>query len=234
MRRGDARAPYLHLRRRVSRGELRGLGRVVALATAFCAIVLVLIVALSELGETQTSFTYHTRDPAAIVGESPFIGALTHVRVLTLWAAAAACVFAGLAIARLAGDGHRALPLLVVGAAVGWLAIDDLFLVHEQVLPRHAGIPESAVLSVYASAAAILAWWLRTTLRTSDWPLLALATAALVPAVAVDVLAADTETSWAVEDALMFPGFVFLAVYVMRLAGARLCETATRADRLQR
>lgn len=212
---------------RSSSRALTGLVGVAALATAIWAAVVVGVLLLSWAGTEP--FVYYSSDAAATFDESPFVGVLTFVRVLILWAAAAASVFAGWAVDRIGEDRRTVAQLLMLGAGLGWLAVDDLFLVHDSVLPRHAGISENVAQLAYVGLAIVLAWWLRTLLRDGEWPLLAVAAALLAPAVLVDVLAAQTETTRAVEDALTLGGFVFLAAFVARLAAAVLTRAALGA-----
>jgi hypothetical protein len=201
-----------------------GLVGVVAVATAIWAVALGGVLLLAWAG--PDSFVYYSSDPAATFEESPFVGVLTYIRVLVLWAAAAASAFAGWSVAGMGGDRRTVAMLVVLAAGLAWLAVDDLLLLHDSVLPRHAGISEDVAQFAYAGAAAAVLWYFRRALRGSDWPLLAIAGAVLVPAVLIDVLAEQTETTRGIEDALTVGGFVFLAAFVVRLAASRIGEAA--------
>jgi hypothetical protein len=206
-----------------------------ALATAVLLAVLwalllaatVVVVAVSE-----HTFRSYSIDPAAWLDASPFVGLLSHVRVLLAWGAASACVVAGAFVARV-GGWRQALPLLAAAAAMAYLALDELFRFHEYFYPR-LGVPERAVLIGYAVAALAFLWWYRDVLRRHEWPLLGLAFGTLGASVLVDFEIADpgvASSRW-FEDCLTFFGIAFLALYVVRLSGRILAE-AYPTDRLE-
>lgn len=86
------------------------------------------------------------RDPAPYLGTPLHVGLLSTIGVL-LWAAAAA-----LALAAAVADGR----LRIVAAVSALCAIDDAFLLHEEVWPQLTGLPEELALLPYAVLGVLL------------------------------------------------------------------------------
>lgn len=159
------------------------------------------------------------RDPAATEGHSVSLGALSHLGVL-LWATSATVLLFAASISR--GDDAQLAALL--GAFTAYLGLDDLFLLHERVLPA-LGIPQEVVLAGYVVAlGGIVARHRRTTLTTDDRILLMLAAVGFAVSLLLDVV---IEVSSAVEDSAKF---VALGAYLAFSLGwaTRLVESRTR------
>jgi len=137
-----------------------------------------------------------------------YFGLYSHLGVLCWFAAGAVCLFAALC-ARLAGSGWRDLALLVAGGVLSVvLALDDLLLLHEFVLPGR-GVPQEAVLAAYALALAGYAWGQRRALLSPAGALLALAYGCFGLSVGLDIVLhalGRSEATW--EDGLKFVGIV--------------------------
>jgi hypothetical protein len=123
------------------------------------AIVLAIPIAFMSVVATQPWIdpAMLLRDPLAVAELVPagcckvYYGAVSSLGVL-LWAAGAAiCLFAACLVLALR-RGFYALAFLVSGGLLtGFLAIDDLFLVHENVLPAF-GVPEPVTYGAYLAA----------------------------------------------------------------------------------
>lgn len=196
--------------------SMPGVVATIALASAFCAVVLGFVVGLVVWGDH--SFEYYGTDPASTFGASQFVGLLSHAGVLLAWGAGFASVVAGAFVARARGWRH-ALPLLVAGAGTAYLAFDDLFRLHEEILPR-LRIEEEAIFGVYVVATLAFLWWYRRFFREHEWPLLALAAVALAASVALDqkIVNPSAALSRWLEDGLKLFGLAFLALYLVRLS----------------
>lgn len=165
---------------------------------------------------TGRGFGHFSRDPASVGrGLQYYTGALSYATVLVCWTGASVAVFAGFARRR-----HRnAVPLLVAGALAGWLALDDLFLLHEAFFPRR-GVPERLVVGSYGVAAVLYVLIFRDFLRRTEWILPLSAAALLVAANAFD--AADRDVAW--EDGAKFLGIVGLAAFLVRVSASLVRE----------
>ena len=90
-----------------------------------------------------------TRDPLA-VGQMPvYIGFLSQIGVFFWAAAIAICLFSSALLAQLAVRRHLKRFLFISALLTSLLALDEVFMLHETVLP-YFGIPEIVVLGSYA------------------------------------------------------------------------------------
>ena len=99
------------------------------------------------------------RDPLAIAEEYPFCchvydGLFSNMGVLLWWTAAVAAGFAALVTARLSKRRHEVLVLSVAAGFSAWLALDDLFMLHEKLFPK-LGLSQPEILALYGVLAAV-------------------------------------------------------------------------------
>lgn len=132
------------------------------------------------------------RDPLAVAEMSDacckvYFGAISHVGVLVWTSAAAICAFAAGVLMVSSGRSDQVVFMIVAALLTGLLALDDLFLIHENVLPA-LGIAQPVTYAGYGLlAAAYLALSWRRILQ-NDYPLLSVALALLATSVAIDWL----------------------------------------------
>jgi hypothetical protein len=200
-------------------------GGAFALVIAVCLLVFLAVgIAIAVTGH---SFGYFSRDPAASLGAHPAVGLLSHVGVLILWGTATTCLISSAYIGQFR-PWRPSDVLFVSGLGTAWLALDDLFEVHEDLLSR-IGVGEATVVSVYAVATVVFLWRYRDVIRAYEWPLLATAGAALAGSLVVDfsgssVLSGDGARL--VEEGLKLLGYTLLAAYFVRLAVLMHAATA--------
>lgn len=96
-------------------------------------------------------------DPAALVGFPFYYGIFTYLAVLLWGAAATVCLFAYVLLR--SSDRDRARYFLTAGLFTTILCVDDLLMLHEDVLPFQLGIDELIVVTVYGGLA--IAWIVR-------------------------------------------------------------------------
>lgn len=77
-----------------------------------------------------------------------YYGAVSNLGVMLWTSASAVCLFAGMLLALHYGVTRSALTLLAGGVLSGVLAVDDLFLLHDDLLPFH-GVDEKITFAVY-------------------------------------------------------------------------------------
>ncbi|MGI9658043.1 MAG: hypothetical protein ACR2OD_03975, partial [Gaiellaceae bacterium] len=153
-------------------GPLADLGRFTLFAYAPTVALLLGLVALART--TGTPIAVLTRD-AAVVGEDvPYAGAISNLGAV-IWCVAAVTSLLAAALLRRYGHARKWwLFLSAAGALSALLLVDDLFLLHDEILPRYAEIPQKAVLLVYIVLTAAFAWhFRRQILATRFAPLLA-------------------------------------------------------------
>ena len=139
-----------------------------------CAAVLALVVALVIGGVRDVPLTDVVEDPAATTGTSPLTGALSNLGVLVGCTGAAVALFSAALLSRTGGDRMVVRFLLLGGLLAAYLTIDDLYLIHDELVVG-TPLPQPAFLGLLVLA---FAWYLvtfRHTVATTEWPLLLLA-----------------------------------------------------------
>lgn len=96
-------------------------------------------------------FDYLVRDPAAIYGGSPFVGAVSHLGILPWNSTATFCLFAFFVLKKV-GRSEDSFFFLISGLITTFLLLDDLFMLHEHIFPKKFGISENVVYAVYFAA----------------------------------------------------------------------------------
>lgn len=197
----------------------------IALATLAIPVALLLVSAL------QNSYTTYEllADAAESQDFDPLVGATSTLGVM-LWSAASAIGLLTYAVLRRTSseDGPR-LRRFVLAAGLGsaFMALDDAFLLHEEVLPQRVfGSAERAVLLVYMAVAAVIAvaFW-RVFLRTlpgvvAGFVLLFGGSLAIDGHVIERILGVDDESDVViyVEDGLKLIGIWLWTIYVALVA----------------
>jgi hypothetical protein len=196
---------------------------VLGLVTAFCVVVYGAVGILMAV--SGHPFGYFSRDAAATLEAHPAVGMLSYTGILVLWTAAVSCLLVALHLSRTRTGSLT--PLLLAGLGTAYLAVDDLFQLHESGFPE-LGVSQDVVLGTYAVLALAYLWRYRDYFRGHEWPLLAIAGAALAASIVVDqfgssVVTGDRERF--VEEGFKLFGYALLATYFVRLA-LRLLDVA--------
>lgn len=188
-----------------------------ALGAGGAGSALLLAVALAAAEATDRSVSFFTRDPLAVLEAPIYTGAVSTVGVMIWWSGGIASLLAAAVLwpeRRAAAQALLAGGLLTVG-----LAFDDLFLVHEEVLPDIFGIPEKVVYLAYAAAgAAFVAVYRRFLAIPPRGYLLALAVGLFGLSVGFDLVAPGRH---ALEDGMKLLGIV---TWTVLFAGASIEE----------
>ncbi len=174
---------------------------------------------------TSTPVSYLVRDPAAVFGSGPHIGALSTIGVALWSAAATVCLFTSWVTK---GEGSRF--FLWSGLFSLLLMLDDALMLHEFVVPYILPLPRLAaelavLLSYFLALAAYLRRFVPYILGTDyvylGAALLAFATSVLIDAAGSTFLS-DIESLVLLEDALKFVGIVLWLCYFLITAAASL------------
>jgi hypothetical protein len=120
-------------------------------------------------------------DPAAEVGLAPYVGVFSYIGILILWSGATVSLLAS-ALARMQRDrSGMGVMLATYGSLLAFLAIDDLFLLHEELglalaerlgRPEDRSLLEAPIFGVYALV--WLVWLARNRVLILKTPLLLL------------------------------------------------------------
>ena len=148
-----------------------------------------------------------TRDPALILGGHPLTGMLSNFGVLLWRATATSCLLSALVLHR-RGDTDSVLFLGAAGLLTGLLMIDDLFMLHDWLLPVYLGIPEPLVYAVYVVLALAYLVCFRRRLRAARTWLLLTAILFFVLSVGSDLVLPDGPGIYLWEDGTKFLGII--------------------------
>lgn len=89
------------------------------------------------------------KDPAQVIGFEPYIGLLSNWGALLWMSAGVICLFSSLAMKNQKAPFRAYRFLLVSGVLSFLLAVDDIFLLHDEVLPRLLDMPEFFFYLIY-------------------------------------------------------------------------------------
>jgi len=184
-------------------------------ALIYCSLIAVVGVAgVYALGTlTGTSLSDLTRDPAAVVKYKVYIGILSNIGILFWTAAAAICFLGAAVIKKIDGQQQLGVFLFYSGCLTLLLGIDDLFLLHEYVIPNTLFIPQKVVVLSYLLAAAAYLIRFHKWILSTDYLLLALAFCFLGLSLFVDQVFPYSDFESYVEDSFKFAGIVFWLAY---------------------
>ncbi len=160
-------------------------------------------------------FAFFSRDPVRLLNGHPLTGIQSHLGVLLWSATAGICFFTYLALkpARVTFASF----LLWSGMVTLWLALDDLFLFHEDLARRFFGIPQKAVYLAYLLFFACYVIRFREVIFRSDFVFAILAAVFLASSVAIDVLEHLWKSPWRIffEDGFKLLGLVSWSGYLI-------------------
>lgn len=174
--------------------------------------LLSVLIVLAVWWQPFVAVEYITRDPAAIANHPIYYGALSNLGVLLWMASATACLVGALVAKTLSARGE------IVGFFSGFaglsamLCMDDLFLIHEEILPNKLGISENVLFVFYAIALLFLLLRFRKILLRTQPILLALSLCLFSMSMSSDLIPAlaslPRDNTFALED-----GSKFVAIF---------------------
>jgi hypothetical protein len=158
---------------------------------------------------------------------SAYYGFVSNLGVILWIVTASTCLLVAVLAQVARAEASTTAFFLVGGLFTFWLGLDDLFLVHENVLPTF-GVPEKATYAGFAAAGAtylLVCWRGILAGRTS---LFLIAGLCLAASMGLDGLVRDEAPFWIfLEDALKFLGIVFWAGFHVVAAIAVSAELVT-------
>jgi len=198
---------------------------------ATCVMLIVLIIGLT----TDIPIAELTQDPTTaqenrirharwqgnvelVKPNQPWVGIVSNLGVLLWGVAGTACVLAAMRERR--KDGITNFCRFLISAAVFSyvLMIDDLFLIHERIIPSKTGIPEEIVFATYASLlGGILVKW-RKNVLASNFVLLFLAGGFFAVSISLGLLPWKIPQPHFFQDGLKFLGIAGWAGYWVTVA----------------
>lgn len=153
-------------------------------------------------------------DLAAIYGAHPFEGMISYIGIMLWCATAAVCIFS---YAILRPRSTRTRFLLAAGLLSLLLFLDDLFQLHEAIIPWYLKIPETYI---YAAYGALFSGWLfyfRKQIFNTEFGYLILAFLLLGCSVLGDLLLPQEGQAYLIGDGLKLLGIVTWFFYFIRV-----------------
>ncbi|MCF6320792.1 MAG: hypothetical protein L3J32_03380 [Rhizobiaceae bacterium] len=193
---------------------------IIRLVTILLPGIFLAIILLQPWAEPKWMFL-DTLTAAQLSGEccSTYYGFVSTVGIMLWVATAAVCLFC--AVILFANKQSQGLLLfaLTAGLLTGWLALDDAFLLHENVLPS-LGVPQNVVLGIYVvlTLAYIGTSW--RVIVDNDYWLLVLGAGAFAASLAIDTILKSLDPILVeLEDSAKFIGiFCWASFHITTLA----------------
>lgn len=177
-------------------------------------------------------------DATAVNGAAWYAGSVTSLGIL-MWTIAVCGCLATTFVTHLGGRAKATEAFRSASVVFGVLLLDDLFLLHSNLLPSITGLPKLAFLGLEVVLAAM---WLIPSLPElgrTRWELLVAATIGFAISLGTDAFFDGRGTGWLLaEDGAKFLGIVALATWsvmtavdVMRSVVPKAADVSQNADR---
>jgi len=183
--------------------------------TAAVALLLALVVIRLQVG---IQISYFTSDPSATVGEPSYIGLVSNVGIL-LWSGAAALCFFAFAVLRRRIPNEKKLSsfLLFSGLLTTLLLLDDLFLLHSNVLGS-LDVPNWLILAGYLALGFLYLVRFAGTIRETEYIPLIFALGFFGLSAVIDATPGNYSGQQLAEEGAKLLGIVSWAVYLVRVS----------------
>jgi hypothetical protein len=159
-----------------------------------------------------------TSDPTTLMGYPFYMGFLSNLGILFWSATTAICLFSARLLSRRGTVSPWAPYLYMSGFLTLLLTCDDLFILHEEVLPNYLGLPEHLVYGVYLGLVLIYLIRFRHVILETEYPLFGLALIALSLSVTMDFCPLPGDSPYLVHEGMKFIGIVSWLIYFTRLS----------------
>ena len=157
-----------------------------------------------------------TKDPTAIMNAPFYIGAFSNIGIMLWSGAAVLCFFTAFSISRQRHLKEEFKFLIVSALITLMLAVDDMFLVHEEVFPYYFNLNANAVIITYINIFIIYIILFRARILQSEFIALGLAFFCLGLSTVIDLLPLPIEKDTFLEDAIKLFGVVSWFIYFYR------------------
>ncbi|OQY29149.1 MAG: hypothetical protein B6244_04750 [Candidatus Cloacimonetes bacterium 4572_55] len=138
------------------------------------SLLLLVSIALASL-ITDTRISNFTRDPAAIFKANPLFGFLSNTGVIVWTLTIGITFFSTTLLSKEKKEGTHRSFLFYGGMFTALLLIDDLFMLHDRIIPYFFGVKENITLPIYALIALVYVIKFRTLILETDFLLLLIA-----------------------------------------------------------
>jgi hypothetical protein len=167
---------------------------------------------------TGTSMRTLAKDPAELIGFSPYVGMLSYWGVILWITTAVICLFSAVLLREYKASGVETRFLAVSGAFSLLLGVDDLYMLHDRLLPRLFHLPEAFFYLLYFLAFTGYLVFLASRILKYDYLLLATAFIFFVISRGFFVWIPYFGEFYATADVLKCFGIVFWLIFFYRTA----------------
>jgi hypothetical protein len=157
-----------------------------------------------------------TQDPTALMNAPFYLGAFSSIGIMLWSGSTVLCLFTAFMIRQRSYLKEDYQFLIVSGFITLLLAFDDMFLLHEEVLPHFFHIPANAVIVTYVNIFVIYLILFRRKILSTDFIVLLLAFFLLGLSTVIDLLPLPLEKDSFLEDAIKLFGVVSWFIYFWR------------------
>lgn len=200
------------------------IGKIALVSALFLMAMLVLHWGL------DVKISHLTRDPVAIMDAPPYLGFLSSIGILLWSATGAICLFSAGLISKLGPRSAFKRFLFISGFLTLILVVDDLFLLHEEVIEDVFSFDEKLILVAYFLAIGIYLLAYRDLILETDFLILGGALFFFGISTVTDKFPLPGIDPYLQEDGAKLIGIVSWLAYYMRTSAAVLRENLGKAD----
>lgn len=194
--------------------QLKNAAPILVMVYAFTTAVLSVVILLGI--EHNIELDHFTQDPASIMDTPFYLGFFSYIGILFWCGSAMLCFFSNQLLAGKKNNDRIRSFMLYSGLISTLLMFDDLFLMHEVVLPEYFSLPRGIVYVIYVNIIILYFVLFRTELVQSEYIVLLAATALIAISQFVDELPMPIPEDSFLEDAVKLFGIVTWFTYYAR------------------
>jgi hypothetical protein len=183
------------------------------LLTFLCLLVVIILSTFKNIPLDR-----FTKDPTAIMNAPFYTGGFSNLGIMFWSGSAVVCFLAAAYIKPIAQLKDQYKYLLVSGLITTLLALDDMYLIHEEVFPHYLDISENTVIVSYINIFLIYIIVFRNTILSTEFIILGLGFFFLGLSTIIDLLPLPMEKDTFLEDAIKLFGIISWFIYFYRLA----------------
>ncbi len=204
------------------KSQLRVSAPVLVMVYAFTTAILSIVIFLGI--EHNIELDHFTQDPATIMSTPFYLGFFSYVGILFWCAAAVICFYTRAILPETTENSRLRSFMLYSGLVTSLLMLDDLFLLHELVLPEIFLLPEEVVYLLYLNILLVYAVLFRAEIQKSEYIVLVIAAGMIGASQFVDSIPMPLPEDSFLEDAVKLFGIVTWFTYFARYGLTKLEE----------
>lgn len=174
-------------------------------------------------------FAVLTRDPVSVGSMPVYVGFISQIGIF-FWSAAATLCFFCFKLLSAKENGREVRRFLLASGVISLiLGLDDVFLLHEVVLPTLIGIPQVVILTSYGMIIFFYVLRFYRVILQTEYTLFLMAMVFIGISLAIDIFHLPGINPYLLEDGAKLIGLVSWFVYFLRTGEHALQSTAALA-----